>query len=45
MRREGESLKARRLTDGSWANVVWFAALEEEYGGAEEDPTKKDSTA
>ena len=45
MRREGESLKARRLADGSWANVVWFAALEEEYGRAEEDPTKKDSSA
>ena len=39
MRRESESIKDRRMPDGSWGNTVGFAALEEEYCGTEATPS------
>ena len=37
LRREAEFVKDR-MVDGKWTNSLWYAALEEEYGPAEEAP-------
>lgn len=43
MRREGEFVK-NNFVNGEWLNMVWFAALDEEYLEAGDNPTKESST-
>ena len=43
MRREAEFVKNQRTIEGDWVDTVWYAALEEEYLGAEDDSSKTSS--
>jgi len=44
MRREGEFVKDQPLVEGGWANSVWYAALDEEYGEAEDAAPEESAT-